>query len=54
MARINDASYKSPSLLSRDQAVSARNAIAHIEVIIEFNLLCLRIHHSGQTFQTSA
>jgi hypothetical protein len=54
VSKVSDVFYKSPSLLPRDQAVSARDAIAQKEVIIEFNLLRLRIHHSSQTFQASA
>lgn len=41
-------------LLARDYAVSTRDTIARIEVVIQFNLLCLRIHHSRETFKASA
>ena len=41
-------------LLARDYAVSTRDTIARIDVVIQFNLLCLRIHHSRETSKASA
>ena len=42
------------SSLARDYAVSTRDTIVRIEVVIQFNLLCLRIHHSSETIKASA
>lgn len=41
-------------LLARDCTVGARDAIAQIGIVIQFNLLCLRIHHSSKTVKASA